>query len=212
MIGISQPHMHNVLKGVRTLSPEISDSILNLLHISLLDLTTPRDMAAHFQLRGALDPVSKLPFLDTPIGPAKPRPPTIDRQRSQTPFPAAAAPPTLVVARLALDPHMDTTLARCDIALLDTSERQRAEASPEGLYAVERAGELVLRYMRPGARGYYLVTDAALESPQQWERVSISRRELPAFIKARVLWLGREKDRDLPMHQRGRFLYDVISS
>ena len=38
LIGISQPHAHNVLKGVRNLSPEIFDSILKYFHLSLLDL------------------------------------------------------------------------------------------------------------------------------------------------------------------------------
>jgi len=37
-IGISQPHAHNALKGVRTLSPEILDTILRYFHLSLLDL------------------------------------------------------------------------------------------------------------------------------------------------------------------------------
>ncbi|HEY6392524.1 MAG TPA: XRE family transcriptional regulator, partial [Bryobacteraceae bacterium] len=31
LIGISQPHAHNVLKGVRNLSPQIFDSILKTL-------------------------------------------------------------------------------------------------------------------------------------------------------------------------------------
>ena len=33
LIGISQPHAHNVLKGVRNLSPEIFDLILKCLAI-----------------------------------------------------------------------------------------------------------------------------------------------------------------------------------
>ena len=37
-IGISQPHVHNALKGVRTLSPKILDSILRHFRLSLLDL------------------------------------------------------------------------------------------------------------------------------------------------------------------------------
>ncbi len=205
MIGISQPHMHNVLNGVRNLSVEISDSILNIFHITVLDLATVEDLEIHLQVRRALDPISELPFLDTPIGPKIARPAMIDRPRLSGPFSTVTLTPTLVMARLAQDPQMDT-LKRYDIAMLDTSERQRAEPSPEGLYAVERAGEVVLRYMRPGARDYYLVTDAALERPERWERLRVARRDLPAFIKARVLWLGREKDRGLPMSQRGRFV------
>jgi hypothetical protein len=38
MIGISQPHMHHILKGVRTLSMEIADRILRRLEWTVLDL------------------------------------------------------------------------------------------------------------------------------------------------------------------------------
>jgi len=37
-IGISQAHMHNVLKGERNLSPEFADRLLAHLDMSLLDL------------------------------------------------------------------------------------------------------------------------------------------------------------------------------
>jgi hypothetical protein len=56
------------------------------------------------------------------------------------------------------------------------------------------------------------VAEASLQNPDHWEHIRISRSELPALIKARVLWLGRERDRKLPSSQRGRFLYEVISS
>jgi transcriptional regulator with XRE-family HTH domain len=36
--GISQPHLHNVLKGARVLSPQMGDLLLRHLHITLLDL------------------------------------------------------------------------------------------------------------------------------------------------------------------------------
>ncbi len=38
MIGISQPHMHNVLKGVRDLSSRMSDRLLKGLRITVLEL------------------------------------------------------------------------------------------------------------------------------------------------------------------------------
>jgi transcriptional regulator with XRE-family HTH domain len=37
LTGISQPHMHNVLKGKRLLSPEMADRVLAKLHLDLLD-------------------------------------------------------------------------------------------------------------------------------------------------------------------------------
>ncbi len=40
LTGISQPHVHNVLKGARILSPVAADRILRYLRMSLLDLAT----------------------------------------------------------------------------------------------------------------------------------------------------------------------------
>jgi hypothetical protein len=49
--GISQPHLHNVLKGVRVLSPQMGDLLLHHLHITLLDLLN----ADELELRGPPD-------------------------------------------------------------------------------------------------------------------------------------------------------------
>jgi hypothetical protein len=38
MVGISQPHMHHILKGTRGLSLEMADRILGRLDISVMDL------------------------------------------------------------------------------------------------------------------------------------------------------------------------------
>jgi predicted transcriptional regulator len=43
--GISQPHLHNVLKGKRFLSFEKSDQILQQLHLDLMDLIETTDHA-----------------------------------------------------------------------------------------------------------------------------------------------------------------------
>ncbi len=42
--GISQPHIHNVLKGRRLLSADSADEVLRQLKIDLLDLIQPEDM------------------------------------------------------------------------------------------------------------------------------------------------------------------------
>jgi plasmid maintenance system antidote protein VapI len=38
LTGISQPHLHNMLKGARVLSPPMADLILHQLHITVMDL------------------------------------------------------------------------------------------------------------------------------------------------------------------------------
>jgi transcriptional regulator with XRE-family HTH domain len=212
LIGVSQPHVHNVLKGVRKLSPQIFDSILNYFHMSLLDLVPSDELNAYLQ-RQLQARLAEAPLLNSPLGPGMSWPLGLNRRkRFPLPFPSTVVPSSLVMANLSPDPQMHPSLAGYDIALLDTSESVRQKITPEGLYAVDRDGEAVLRYVRPGARVYYLVSDATLDEPGQWERLRVAARDLPEIVKARVRWLGREKDRDLPAPQRGRFLYDAISS
>ena len=44
--GISQPHLHNMLKGTRVLSPKMADLLLRHLHITLLDLLDADELKA----------------------------------------------------------------------------------------------------------------------------------------------------------------------
>jgi plasmid maintenance system antidote protein VapI len=44
MTGVSQPHMHNVLKGKRLFSPTTADRILEHLQIDVLELLDPNDI------------------------------------------------------------------------------------------------------------------------------------------------------------------------
>jgi len=41
MVGISQPHMHNVLHGKRTFSVGVTDEIMRQLRVDVLDLIDP---------------------------------------------------------------------------------------------------------------------------------------------------------------------------
>jgi hypothetical protein len=172
-----------------------------------LDLASIEEVEANLKKRRPVRAVAEAPFLDSPIGPGMPWPEGINWRRSYPlPFSALTGQAGLLMAELAKDPYMYETLAGSDIALLDTSERARSDISPFGLYVVNRGGETVLRYIRPGAEGFYLVTDITLEMPALWEKLHMPAGELAAIVKARVRWIGRERDRHLSMHQRGRLL------
>jgi hypothetical protein len=208
MIGISQPHAHNVLKGVRNLSPEIFDQTLKNLNLSLLDLAPLDEIEAQLQQRGP-ERMVEIPFHQHPIGPGEPWSPVVNKT-FQLSFPSAVVPAELVMVKLAADAAMAATVASYDLALLDISTRCRSSISPEGLYVVERNGEAVLRYIRPGAQHSYLVTDADLNHPAAWEPLPFSHSHMHDVVKARVMWVGREREREGSV-QRGRFLDDPIS-
>jgi hypothetical protein len=213
LIGISQPHAHNVLKGVRTLSPQIFDSILKTFRMSLLDLAPLEDIEANLERRRPQKPLPEMGVLATPIGPGLPWPSRINwRERYPLPFRVQLTPAGVIAVRWAPDLSMYATLAGFDIAVLDSSLGARTEISPNGLYVVERNNEAVFRYVRPGAQGCYLISDTTKDIPALWERVNISKSELPDLLRARVLWLGRERDRHLGPGESGHFLCELISS
>jgi len=46
LTGLSQPHVHNVLKGKRSLSMDAADNILVALHLEVLDLFRSSELVA----------------------------------------------------------------------------------------------------------------------------------------------------------------------
>ena len=42
--GVSQPHIHNVLKGKRLLSPQLADEVLRKLRVDVRDLFRPDEI------------------------------------------------------------------------------------------------------------------------------------------------------------------------
>ncbi len=45
-VGLSQPHLHNVLAGARAMTPRVADQILEELDLSALDLFTEEEKSA----------------------------------------------------------------------------------------------------------------------------------------------------------------------
>jgi plasmid maintenance system antidote protein VapI len=48
MLRVSQPQMHNVLKGARNLTPELGDRILRCFGVTIIDLLNVSDLRSRF--------------------------------------------------------------------------------------------------------------------------------------------------------------------
>lgn len=193
-LGISQPHVNNVLRGRRKLSPEIADLLLNFLHVSLLDLY------ADGELRNNLH--SRLPnysrgdvagVLRIPIGCGRVWESATDgRSRYRSPVPAGSVPGCSIFARVDFDQTMAAMLRECNIAMLDTSVDARLADYPGGLFVVERRDGTSLRWLRSGARVLYLLHELSLNHPLDWELLPVTGNDRLEVVKGRVLWLGQE--------------------
>ena len=205
LIGVSQPHMHNVLKGARILSPRITDKLLKLFHMSVLDLSSLEELQDRVIGSRHRTLSLELNVLREPIGTNTLwKNEVFTRERLPMPVPVLrSGNARLVAARVQPDLRMTGVLGQADLVLVNTTA-PTPPIDPAGLYVVQTVSGTAVRYLRQGAAHLYLATEDALDSPWEWERAPLA--DWSSIVHARLLWIGKEKDLRLPAHRRGRVL------
>jgi hypothetical protein len=193
-VGISQPHIHNILKGARILSPAIGDQILNKLNLSLFDLLEPEHTAWPLKLNPSLSgQYSHVQVLKGRLGPAHPWPTEISSSdRFPISYSKLASMLHPVVVRTAADEVMEPLFAADDVALLDQAPSARAEIHADSLYVVKRGDYGLIRRLRLVANSLYIVAEKQLYKPAEWERISIANLDITHIVRARVTFLAPE--------------------
>ncbi len=187
LVGVSQPHIHNVLKGARVLSPELSDQILQHLRLSLLDLIERNHIKAYLNFDEAGGGYVYVPVLKGNIGPTSPWP-TEAGLTERMPFHASqvARIDNPVAVRLAEDARMSNTFSAGDVALLDQSHRARANIEPSGYYVVKSGSGGVVRRVKLSESALYLIPDDVHAHAPGWHRIPMEGRHPSQFIRARA--------------------------
>ena len=194
LTGISQPHIHNVLKGARILSPKMADHLLRQPNISLADLLPGERVAAAF-CPGCAGPgvYREVPVLEGGLGPGLPLP-RIPSRVEKYPFPASylASLERPRVARLAGDARMVGVVLENDLVLLDESHHSRTTPVNDALYVVNRNGEGLIRRLRLHEDSLYLITQDSFDRPSQWEAIRLGWCNVLDVVRAKVIWIGRQ--------------------
>jgi hypothetical protein len=182
--GISQPHLHNLLKGVRALNAARSDQLLTRLGLTALDLFDADELRT--ALRGKEGEVClELPVLRDRLGPGLAWPDRLSPfERVQVPLGHVSRLDHPAVARLGEDDAMRPVLDAGDLVLLDPSEQREAYRDPEALFAVDQGGHIAVRWLRCGRARCYLVSAACRDRPSSWESVS---GPAESIVRARVI-------------------------
>jgi hypothetical protein len=190
---ISQPHMHNVLKGTRILSPELADKILVRLRINVFELLD-RERVQEFLASTPQRVIQNkyVPLLDGQLGPEHKLPLEV-RDDARIPVSSELLKGTVapVVVRLGADSRMTSFLAG-DYALLDQAPAARLACDPAALYLVKRADFGQLRRVRISDDHVYLVADDSSDRPSAWERLQVTRQNALPIIRAKATILSRE--------------------
>jgi hypothetical protein len=183
LTGISQPHIHNVLKGARLLSTAMADQMLQRLHIDLAELLAAGEGGATRRQEPA-DPgeCRTVALLDGWIGREYPYPRGPGRERY--PFPAAAVErlESPVAARLAPDPLRAPIFGGRGVVLLDRSERVRLDPDDEGYFALDLSVGGTIGSVRRAKRQVYLW----IRHAEVWQSILIPDRDPLDVIQGRV--------------------------
>lgn len=186
--GISQPHLHNALKGIRTLSPEATGRLMLALDVSMPEVIWS---GGEFQA----SEVRAVPLLRDRIGPGYAA--SFETFRGYMPFPArlVATVTQPIAAWLAADLALPSEFRAGDLVLLDQSPVERTAAGPAGgRVVIENAGVRV-RYVRR-VHGNLEVA-GNLTGPGHWRRISLRGRNVLDIVRARIVWIGRELETPL---------------
>jgi transcriptional regulator with XRE-family HTH domain len=183
--GVSQPHIHHVLKGARTLSLRSADQILTELGIDLIDLLQPEELEARLGFR-------QVPVLTGLLGPGYAFT-EIPSRTERYPFPASELEGVegAVVTRLAPDPQMYGLFGQGSRALLDRSESQRRNPIAGMVYHVVLDGQDLLRYVRNAGSRLMLIPHDTRHDPSAWHSISLTDRNILDVVKAKLIWIGR---------------------
>ena len=179
LTGISQPHVHNVLKGTRILSSDIADVILRKLGMSVLDLVESDELESAMAIRNASRTFVRVPLLSGLLGPGHPWPAlTSGGEGVWIRGVDVKGSAQIVAVRLAYDAQMTVTSAAGRIALLDVSEIEPAAIDPATYYAISHEGQSFIRKIRVASRTIYALSDENSARPEQWVRI-----EIPAGVR-----------------------------
>jgi len=149
MAGVSQPHMHNVLKGTRVLSTPKADVVMLNLRLNVLDLLGEEELGGTPH-SPSVAPQREVPLARDPLGPDY-RFPDFSRiscllTLSPEELEGIGHP---VAVRLADDPHVPPVFRAGDVVLLDLLPAGRQTFAAGGYYAIEVEGRGLLRCHQP---------------------------------------------------------------
>ncbi len=197
MCGMSQPHMHNVLKGIRALSTSSADRLMNALGIRSADLLwglSSGGSMSNGSMSNKDGGIRAVPLVRNRIGPGTAG--VLDAFRGNIPMPGSLLKNLIdpVAAHLAPDLVMPAALAANDLVLLDQNPAVRSAPAGSGVWVVAEGAGLRARYVRLAGARLLLGNEVTRSDPQQWLSVPLQGRNILEIVRAHIVWIGREME------------------
>jgi hypothetical protein len=184
LCGLSQPHLHNVLKRVRTPSTTSADRLMEALGLKVQDLLWRGNKDTDFG-------VEAVPVVRNRIGPGSNA--ALQLTKGRIPLPKALLRDLVdpVAAHLSPDLILPMSLMANDLILLDQNPALRLSPGPHSPWVVSDGGGLRVRYVRVEKHRLYIVNQINLEQPEQWLSIPLESRNILEIVRARIVWISR---------------------
>jgi hypothetical protein len=183
--GLSQPHLHNVLKGIRELSPQSADRLMRA-----LDVTVPQVLWSE----GGVDvaEIRPVPLLRERIGPGGAA--SLMDFAGYMPFPARTIAQIVdpVVAWLSEDVVLPAEFHPGDLILMDRDPEKRIVPAESRCWVVAEPAGLRVRCVRRIRDRIEIGNDREWRAPGIFRAVSLEGRNILDIVMARIIWIGRE--------------------
>jgi hypothetical protein len=194
LAGISQPHLHNLLKGVRELTSASADSLLATLDVGLLQLASADELGEALQAKGAAGGNRRIaPLLDGRVGPGWPIP-DARQPAGWRPLPLGSGncgrKPVMVF--LAPDPALGAAFAGVAVAVIDLDEQARVLPTPHDWYLVRQRGAGLIRQVRVESDRVEILGQLGLASDHELGPVPLGSASILHVVRGRLVWVGRD--------------------
>jgi hypothetical protein len=187
LCGVSQPHMHNVLKSIRCLSTDAADRLMRVLDIQISDLSW----------RISAEPetgAETIPMVRSRIGPGSDVAFSEFRGHFTVPRWLLRGLVDPIVARLGSDLVLPKALAAHDLVLLDQNPLRRESPGSDGVWVITEDAGLRVRYLRVEGARIYVANEVTLEDPRKWHSIPTPGQNILDIVRARIVWMGREME------------------
>jgi hypothetical protein len=207
LIGLSQPHIHNVLKGARVLTPDVGDLLAAALGVSLLDLAGSEELGSALESRskGSTE-VRLVRFASGRITPRE-RFPDFSAGSEWLALPSDAVSAAARPALTGFDPDAEIAFVfrGATHALLDLDDRARLAVRDGCWYALRWGGAGFVRQLRRENGTLLVLGQRTWISSPLPDRIPLG--DLPALtvVRARLVWAGRDPRRAALALQDGEF-------
>lgn len=208
MVGVSQPHMHNVLKGVRELTTDVGDSLLGTLGLSLLELASSEELGAALEARREFAGGRRLVRLvQGEISPNQ-RFPDVTSAEDWVRLPSAmlASVKRPILTAFSPDPEMNTLFGSATHLIVDLDDAERLAVTPGSWYSLRWGGAGYIRQVRREAGALVVLGQRSWRPLHLPDRIPLGDLPLLSVIRGRVAWYGPDPRKAAAISSQGCYL------